>query len=64
MANEFIIGVQSAQRALKKKVPRGRTQMTIEPGWGDDPEPIPPVDQRESRQLTDSQRKLKRLQRA
>jgi len=58
---KLIMGVQAAQRAKKK--PRDKTQMYITPGWDDDPEPIPPVEQRERRLLTDAQRKARRLQR-
>lgn len=59
-----IFGVIAAQRA-KKKLPRGKTSMTITPGWEEEAEPpLPPVDKRQTRQLTEGQKKRVRLQRA
>jgi hypothetical protein len=59
-----IIGVQAAQRALKKKLPRGKATMTITPGW-EELETPPPVGpgQQSPQMLTEGQKKLKRLQR-
>jgi hypothetical protein len=59
-----IIGVQAAQRARKKPVPKGKVQMYITPGWEEPEEEPPPVESRSGKMLTDEQKKLKRLQRA
>lgn len=58
---ELITGIQAAQRARKKPMPRAKTQMFITPGW-EEPEMPPTVESRYKEKGTDEQRKRRRLQ--